>query len=148
MSLVDSFESDLLKLIFQNIALTDVGDAAGLLASAAPGNIYVALHTADPLDAMANQSVSEMTYTGYARQAAVRSAAGWAVTVATTNVADNAAAIQMGENTGASQTATDFSLGFAVSGATTAYMKGTADLVVGANVNPEFAIGALDVSLD
>lgn len=148
MSLVDSFESNLLKLLFQNIALASVGDVAGVLPSAAPGNIYVALHTADPLDAMANQGVSEMTYTGYARQAAVRSAAGWAVTVSTTNVADNAALIQMGLNTSTSETATDFSLGFAVSGATVVYMIGTADLVVSNNVNPEFAIGALDVSLD
>lgn len=145
MSLINSFETDLLELIFQNTALANVGDASGLQPSAAPGNIYVSLHTADPGEAAADQSVSEMTYTGYARRTAVRSASGWTVT---NNVADNAAAIQMGENTSGSQTSTNFGLGFAVSGATTLYMVGTASLVVSVGVNPEFAIGALDVSLD
>jgi len=145
MSLINSFETSLLNLIFVNLDLADVGDAAGLQNSAAAGNIYVSLHTADPGEAAADQSASEMTYTGYARRAAVRSAGGWTVTG---NVADNAAAIQMGENTGSPQTSTDFGLGFAVSGATTLYMVGTADLVVSVGVDPEFAIGALDVSLD
>ena len=148
MSLVNTFESNLLKLLFQNIGLANVGDATGLVPSTGAGNIYVSLHTADPGEAAANQGVSEMTYTGYARQAAVRSASGWTVSGTAPTVADNAAAIQMGENTGSSQTATDFGLGYAVSGATAIYMKGTADLVVGVAVNPEFAIGALDVQLD
>ena len=150
MSLVDTFEDALLKLIFQNIALVNVGDAGGLLPSAAPGNIYVALHTADAGEAAASQSISEMSYTGYDRKPAVRSASGWTVAAsAPTYTADNAAAIQMGENTGTSQTATDFSLGFAtgVGSATAIYMKGAAALVVAPNVNPEFAIGALDVTL-
>jgi len=148
MSLVNTFESNLLKLIFQNIGLADVGDATGLLPAGAAGNIYVALHTADPGEAAANQAVNEMSYTGYGRKAAVRSASGWTVSGTAPTVADNAAAIQMGENTGSSQTSTDFSLGFAISGSTTIYMKGAAALVVVVAVNPEFAIGALDVSLD
>ena len=145
MSLINSFETDLLEHIFQNLAIADVGDAAGLPVSVGAGSIYISLHTADPGEAAASQSVSECIYTGYARQAAARSAGGWTVTG---NVADNAAAEQMGENTGSSETSTNFGLGFAVSGATTLYMVGTAALVISPAVNPEFAIGALDVSLD
>jgi len=148
MSLINTFEASLLKLIFQNIGLADVGDATGLVPSTGAGNIYVSLHTVDPGDAAAAQDDDEATYTGYARQTAVRSASGWTVAGTAPTVCDNAAEINMGENTGSSQTVTDFGLGFAVSGTTTMYMKGTADLVVGVAVNPQFAIGALDVSLD
>jgi hypothetical protein len=123
--------------------LVVVGRGAG-----AAGDIFVSLHTADPGEAAADQSVSEMTYTGYARQSAVRSASGWAVAGIAPTIADNVLAIQMGENTGSSETSTDFGLGFAVSGATTLYMTGAAALVVAVGVNPEFAIGALDVQLD
>lgn len=145
MSLVNTFETDLLELIFQNIALTNVGDAGGLQPSSGAGNIYVSLHSADPGEAAANQSVNELSYTGYARQAAVRSASGWTVTGDTV---DNAAEINMGENTSALQTSTNYGLGFAVSGATTIYIVGTASLAVSVGVNPQFAIGALDVQLD
>jgi hypothetical protein len=145
MSLVNSFETSLLGHIFQNLALPNVGDATGLPASAGAGNIYVSLHTADPGEAAANQGVSEMTYTGYGRKTGVRSSSGWTVSG---NTVDNAALISMGENTGSSQTSTHFGLGFASTGTTALYMTGTAALVVGANVNPQFAIGALDVSLD
>lgn len=145
MSLINSFETSLLQLIFLNTALGDLGSIAGLQPASAAGTIYISLHTADPTEAAASQSVSEMTYTGYARSGALRDGTGWVVTG---NVADNFAAEQMGENTGSSETSTHFMLGFASSGATTAYMIGTASLVVSVGVDPEFAAGALDVSLD
>jgi len=73
-----TFLENTLKLVFQNLDHPDIGDAAGLQNSAAAGNVYVALHTADP--AGGNQSTSEATYTGYGnRIAVVRSAAGWTV---------------------------------------------------------------------
>ena len=147
MSLIDSFENELLLYMFNNTIFGDFGDATGIPATAAPGSMFVSLHTADPGEAAADQSVSECAYTGYARQGIARAsgAGGWLIT---TNVADNVTAEQMGANTGSSETATDFGLGYAVSGATDLYMIGTADLVISVGVNPEFAIGALDVSLD
>jgi hypothetical protein len=147
MSLVNSFETSLLQYMFNNTGLADFGDAAGIPVTVGAGDMFVSLHTADPGEAAASQSVSELTYTGYARQGIARAtgANGWLVT---TNVADNVTAEQMGENTGGSQTSTDFALGFAVSGATAIYMKGAAALVISIGVNPEFAAGALDVSLD
>ncbi len=145
MSLVNSFETDLLEYLFNNTVLADFGDAAGIPATVGAGDMFIALHTADPGEAAANQAASEMTYTGYGRSAAPRSGAGWTVSG---NVADNAAVEQLGENSSGSQTSTDCSLGFAGSGSTAIYMIGAAALVVSTGVNPEFAIGALDASLD
>ena len=146
MSLINSFETKLLDLIFANVASTFVGDNAGLLPSAAPGNIYVSLHSADPGEAAAGQDDNELTYTGYARRSAVRSGTGWTVSG---NSAVNALDINMGEMTaGGPQTSTHFGLGFAVSGATELYMIGTAALVVNDGVDPQFAAGALSVTLD
>ncbi len=76
MSKSDQWESDLLKLVFQNIAATKIGDAAGLLPSAGAGSLYVSLHTANPGET-GLQTTSEAAYGGYARQAVVRSSGGW-----------------------------------------------------------------------
>jgi hypothetical protein len=144
MSLNSAFESALLSHIFQNAALADIGNAAGLPAASAAGSVFVSLHSADPGKAAASQAVNELTYTGYGRKPGARSAGGW--TVSGGNLS-NAAVITMGKNTGASQTSTHFGLGFATSGATTLYLVGTAALVIGTNVNPSFAIGELDVDI-
>lgn len=148
MSLTNTFEDALLSLIFNNDALANLGSAAGLQPSTGPGDIYVSLHSADPGEAAADQSVNELGYTSYARQTAIRSSAGWLISGTAPTVADNVVAIQMQENTGSSETSTHFGLGFAVSGTTDLYMTGVAALVVAVGVNPEFAIGALDVQLD
>lgn len=145
MSLINSFETELLQYLFNNTGLADFGDAAGIPPTVGAGDMHISLHTADPGEAAANQSVNEMTYTGYGRSAAPRSAGGWTISG---NIADNAAVEQLGENSSASQTSTDCGLGFATSGATDLYMIGAAALVVSTGVNPEFAIGALDASLD
>lgn len=73
MSKADTWEAGLLDLLFKNVAFTLVGDAAGLLPSAAPGNLYISLHTSDPADA-GDQTTNETAYTGYARQPCVRGA--------------------------------------------------------------------------
>lgn len=145
MSLNNALETALLGHIFQNLAIANIGDAAGLPAAATVGSVFVSLHTQDPGDAAANQSVDEMTYTGYDRKPGVRSSAGWTVSG---DEVSNAAVITMGLNTSASQTSTHFGLGSAVSGATPLYLVGTAPLVISTNVNPSFAIGALDVSVN
>lgn len=145
MSLVNSFETDLLDYLFNNTVLANFGDGTGIPATAGAGDMFIALHNADPGEGAANQGVNELSYSGYGRSAAPRSGAGWTISG---NVADNAAVEQLGENAGGSETSTDCSLGFATSGATDIYMIGAAALVVSTGVNPEFAIGALDASLD
>jgi len=63
---VDGMTTDagarLLDLIFLNTDWETVGDAAGLQNSAADGNFYLSLHTADPAEA-GNQATSEIVYT-------------------------------------------------------------------------------------
>ena len=72
MSMGNTWENDLLKLIFQATAIANVADNA---ASSPLTNLYVSLHTADPGEA-GDQTTSEISYTGYARVAVARST-GW-----------------------------------------------------------------------
>lgn len=72
MSKSDTWEDGMLDLLFSNTDFTLVGDAGGLRGSAAPGSLYVSLHTGDPGDA-GTQSTSETAYTNYVRVAVSRS---------------------------------------------------------------------------
>lgn len=78
MSKGDTFENDLLKLIFNGTAIANIADNAG---TSPLGSLYVSLHTADPGEA-GTQTTSEATYTSYARVAVNRVAGtgGWVVT--------------------------------------------------------------------
>src|SRR3989304_7835788 len=97
MSKGNTFENELLLHIFNNAAITLIGDAAGLLPSAGAGSLYIALHTAEPGEA-GDQTTSEVAYTGYARVGVARSGAGWTVTA---NAVENTAAITFGQRTNA-----------------------------------------------
>lgn len=108
----DTFENDILKLIYNATAIANIADNA---AASPLTNLYVALHTADPTDA-GNQSSSEISYTGYARVAVARTSGGWTVTG---NSVSPVATIAFGQMTaGTGGTATHASVGVASSGAT------------------------------
>lgn len=142
----DTFESDLLKLIFQATGIANIADNA---ASSPLANLFVALHTADPQEA-GDQTASEATYTGYARVAVARTSGGWTLSgTAPTQVA-NAAAINFGACTAGSNTLTHFTVGVVVSGASKILYGGalTASLAVSAGITPSFAIGALVITED
>lgn len=79
MSKSNTFENDLMLLLFNNTAIADIGDAGGLRATVSAGSLYWSLHTADPGEA-GTAITSETAYTGYARIAAARSGAGFTVT--------------------------------------------------------------------
>jgi len=148
MSATNLFEDDLLDLIFTNVAAPNVGDAGGLLPSAAPGNWHISLHTGNVVsDTSTLQTDTEAAYTGYAREAVVRSVAGWTVSGGTVT---NDAAITFTISTSGPETETDVGLGFAASGAGVLQIFASldADLVVNSGVTPEFAISALAISLD
>ena len=68
MSKGDTFENDLLKLIFNGTAIANIADNA---ATSPLTNLFVALHTADPGET-GNQSTNEVSYTGYARATVAR----------------------------------------------------------------------------
>lgn len=146
MSKGNTFETELLQHIFQNADIANIGDATGLRGSSAPGNLYVALHTANP-DEGGAQNTSEVSYTGYARVAVERSSDKWTVSG---NEATNAEAVAFGECTAGSATATHFSVGTASSGAGKILYKGAlgSPLAISENITPSFDPGELDITED
>lgn len=144
MPLSDTFENDLMLLVFNNTNAALIGDATGLRGSSVAGSLYIALHTADPGEA-GDQTTSESAYTGYGRVAVARSAAGFTVTA---NAVANAAAVTFGACTAGSSTITYFSVGVAASGASKVLWRGTTNsLAVSSGITPSFAIGELDCDI-
>lgn len=146
MSKSNTFENDLLKLIFNNVDIADIGDAGGIQNSAVAGSFYIALHTADPGEA-GTAATSEAAYGSYARVAVARSGAGWTVSGAT---ATNAAQISFPECTSGSETITYVSITTASSGASKIIYSGalTASRGISSGITPLFAINALTVTED
>jgi len=146
MSLSNASETALLSLLFNNTAWAGIGDAGGLQPSAAAGNLFIALHTADPGET-GNQSTSEAAYTGYARVSVARSAGGFTVAG---NQVSNTATVQFGECTAGSATVTYFSVGVATSGATAILYRGalSASRAISAGITPLFNSGALTGTAD
>ena len=136
MSKSNTFENDVLKKTFNNV------DFSWLPL----GNFYVALHTADPGEAGA-QNNNESAYTSYARQAVSRDSGGW--TVSGDHVS-NTVTVSFPTCTGGSETATHFSIGTAISGANQIVYSGalTSSLAISNNIRPEFGAGTLVITED
>jgi hypothetical protein len=146
MSKGNTFENDLLLLIFNNTDAALIGDATGLRGSSTAGSLYVALHTADPGEA-GTQTTSECAYTSYARVAVARSGAGWTVAA---NAVTNAALVQFPQCTGSSETATYFTIGTASSGTGKVLYRGalSASLAISSGIQPQFGAGEIDGTED
>lgn len=108
MSKGNTYENDILKLIFNATAIADLAENDS---SSPATTLTVALHTADPGEA-GDQSTSEATYTSYARVTVNRNSGGWTVT---NNSVSPAATISFPACTGGSNTITHFSVGTGVS---------------------------------
>jgi hypothetical protein len=122
MSKSNTQENEYMLLMFNNTGSAGIGDATGLRGSTVAGSFYLSLHTADPGEA-GTQATNETAYTGYARVAVARSAAGFTITANALNLFANA---DFPECTGAPGAAiTHFGLGDASSGATKLRYKGT-----------------------
>lgn len=137
MSKSNTFENDLLLLIFNNTNVADIGDATGLRGSTTVGSLYLALHTADPGEAGV-QTTNEISYTGYARQALARTSGNFAVSA---NVMSLNVNVDFPESTGGTGgTVTHFSVGTAVSGGGKVLYKGTVtpNIVVQTGVTPRY----------
>ncbi len=118
MSKSNTFENDLLKLIFNGTGIANLADNA----SASPlTNLYLSLHTADPGEA-GNQTTSETTYGGYARASVARTSGSWTVTG---NSVSPVSAIDFPECSGGSSTVTHFAVGTAFSGTGKILYSGT-----------------------
>jgi hypothetical protein len=133
MSKSNVLENELLLHLFNNAAITTVGDAAGLLPSAAAGHLYVSLHTSDPGEA-GDQTTNEIAYTDYARVAVDRAsgASGWTVT---NNSVSPGANISFPPSTGgAGGTVTHFGIGTAASS--------TGKLLYSGTVSPNIVVSS------
>ena len=141
----DAFETNILSHIFKNTAVTLIGDAAGILPSAAAGNLYLALYTANPTD---STSGTETVYTNYTRIAVVRSAAGWTVTG---NTVTNAAVVNFPACGATGATISGFAIctGSTVSASDQLFWGSlTSNLTVSSGITPTFAIGDLSITED
>jgi hypothetical protein len=145
MSAKDGFETSLLNLMFNNVAVSGVGDSGGLLGSSSPGNLYVALYTVTPSDAAQG---TECDYIGYARRPVSRNG-GFVISG---NNASNAAAITFGQClSGDTDTAVAFTINLgSATGVDDAILWGalSSNLDISVGVTPEFAIGDLDINVD
>jgi hypothetical protein len=148
MTFSNYYENAVLAHLFQNLAIANIGDGTGLDKSATDGDLWVALHTASPGEA-GGQTTSEAAYTSYARVPIARDVS-WTVTA---NQVTNAAAVQFPTSTGGTATVTHFSVGVddgVTLGVNTMIAFGAlaSPLTIVSGVQPQFAAGALVITLD
>jgi hypothetical protein len=132
----DTFELDVLKLIFNATAISNIADNA---TSSPLTNLFISLHTADPTDAGV-QDAAEANYTGYGRVAVARTTGGWTcANAAGISSAKPVSAISFGACTGGSSAITHFSIGVASSGASKILYSGTVSpsITVTAGITPQ-----------
>jgi len=110
-----------------------------------PPTVYVALCTSAPSDTDTGSTITEATYTGYSRKSTA--AGDW--NTAASGAIDNANAITFDACTGGSSNVTHFALVDAAS-AGNVLVWGALDstLAVSNGITPEFAAGALEVTMD
>ncbi len=134
MSKGNTFENDLLKLIFNATAIANMADNA---ASAPLTSLYVSLHTGDPGEA-GSQTTSECAYGSYARVAVARTSGGFTVTSASVSPAAN---IDFPAATSGTETVTHFAIGTASSGTGKILYSGTVtpNISVSTGVQPRLS---------
>lgn len=139
MSKGNTFENDLLLLLFNNTNIANVGDATGLRGSSTAGSLYMALHSADPGEA-GDQTTNEVAYTSYARAAIARSGSGFTVSGSSVSTAANT---DFPAATGGSASATHWSIGVASAGAGKILYKGalSATISISTGVTPRVNAG-------
>lgn len=129
-SIGDTFENDLMKLIFGAVAIANIADNA---ASSPLTALGVSLHTADPGET-GNQTTSETSYTSYARVSSARDTSTSSRWVVTNNTANPNANIDFPAGTGGSGTVTHFAVGTNTS-------NGTGKILFSGSVSPSITVG-------
>lgn len=135
MSKSNLFEAEILAHIFQNANIPNIGDAVGLRGSTVAGSLYVVFCTADPGEA-GTALTNEIAYTGYARQAVPRSAAGFTITGSSVSPTNNVDFPEMTGGVGG--TVTFFSIVKELTGASVILYSGAVSpsIAVAASVTP------------
>ena len=163
----NTFEAEVLKLIFNNTNIAGIGDATGLRGSTTASSLYIRLFTSSPTEE-ATFTAKEATYTSYAAVAVTRNGTNWPVTEsneadggvsgnaeATTDspargaYVENANAITFPQCTSGSETITHVAICKTQTGTTDGDMlyAGALNtpLTVSVGVTPQFAAQALKV---
>ena len=132
MSIGNTFENDILKLVFQATAIANIADNA---ATSPLTNLYVSLHTADAGEA-GDQTTNETSYTSYARVAVARTSGGWTVTA---NSVSPVSTISFPACTGGTATITHAAVGTAASSTGKILFSGTLspNISVSSGVTPQ-----------
>lgn len=136
MSKGNTFENDLLALIFNGTAIADLADND---ATSPLTSLYLALHTANP-DEAGSQTTSECTYGSYARVAVARNSGGFTVSGNSVTLTSN---VDFPAAASGSETATHFSVGTASSGAGKILYKGAISptIAISSGVTPRLTTG-------
>jgi len=142
MTISNTTETAVLKLIFQAIAWANYADNAASSPQTAVDN---ALHVADPADA-GTQSTSETTYTSYTRVAVSRNTGGWTESTGTIVPAAN---IDFAAGTGGGGSITHWSTGKTGGGTSSILWSGTVSpsIAAGSGVTPRLTT-ATTITLD
>lgn len=146
----DTFENELMKLLFQNLAIANIGDAAGIQPSVAAGNLYLRLCT-DAVAASDAQIGTECAYTGYVAGgvAVERSASGWTIAA---NQVKNTAEVAFGACTAGSENIRYIEVWRNNAGNTEAdriaWGQLNSDVAVANGVTPKFAAEAITFTFD
>jgi hypothetical protein len=114
-----TWATDLLKLLYQNVATAKIGDASGLQPSGTTGSLYLSLHTGDPSGG--DQTTNETAYGAYVRKDVARDNSHWTVAAA---VAQNALTVQWAQCTSGTSTITHVGIGTDASGTGKLLMSG------------------------
>ena len=113
MDKTNTFSNAMAQLLFNNVDIALIGDAAGILGSAADGLFYLSLHTASPGKTGGLQNANEAAYTNYLRIAIARTVSGWDVVGGTASNASQALWASAGT---AGEVITHWGVGTAASG--------------------------------
>lgn len=141
MSKTNTWENDVLLLLFNNTNSSLHGDATGLRGSTTVGSYYFSLHTADPGEA-GDQTTNEIAYTSYARVAKNRNSTDFTVTG---NAVTVNSAVTFPAGTGGAGTAAFWGLGCSSSGVGKLLYKGaiSPSIVCGSGVTPQLNSGTV-----
>ncbi len=147
-SIGDTFENDLMKLIFNATAIANIADNAG---SGPLASLFLSLNTADPGET-GTAATSEIAYTGYtARFTSARDTGTSTRFIVTNNTANPAANMDFQAGTGGSGTASYFTVTTVVTPANASKIlfSGTVtpNIVTGNGVTPRLTT-ATAISID
>lgn len=136
-------ETNFLKLVYQNIAWANIGNAGGLPVSTSTGNYYIALFTASPTETDAG---TEADYTSYVRKSVARGSGEWTIDQDGSSNARcrNASIITFVSSTGGSNTISHFGIYTASTGGDLIHYGSIGTpLLISSGDTPKFEINSL-----